>query len=245
MNRGPRPRRWGTRRPSSTTAVMTSRAFDTRPASETVLYVSRHPSGMSCKRTLPPPPPTNARRTALRGGPSAVGRCPLVRVVPKPSTTVARPCTPTRRTTRGCSRTESKRASHSDRLPMAENVARCPVDLSRERDRRVGERRGASWLKTALVAVAFFALGVALYWPVWRRHPTSTTPLGGDQWLSTWALTWAYKAVTSFHNPFFTDYANYPTGVNLLNNAEPDPGRDRRCADHLALRADRHDQRRG
>jgi len=73
-------------------------------------------------------------------------------------------------------------------------------------------------LKTALVALAYFALGVALYWPVWRRHPTSTTPLGGDQWLSTWALTWAYKAVTSFHNPFFTDYTNYPTGVNFFNN---------------------------
>ena len=71
---------------------------------------------------------------------------------------------------------------------------------------------------TLVVVIVFFVLAVALYWPVWSSHPASRTPLGADQWLSTWFLAWVPKAISSGHNPLASNYANYPGGVNLLTN---------------------------
>ena len=71
---------------------------------------------------------------------------------------------------------------------------------------------------TVAVVLVYLALAVLLYWPVWSNHPASRTPLGGDQWLSTWFLAWVPKAIGNGHNPLFSNYANYPGGVNLLSN---------------------------
>lgn len=80
---------------------------------------------------------------------------------------------------------------------------------------RPGYRRG---LKTAVVFSIYLVVAIALYWDVWSTSPTSVTQLGGDQYGTVWFLQWVPFAMAHGHNPLFTNYANYPHGVNLLNN---------------------------
>lgn len=78
--------------------------------------------------------------------------------------------------------------------------------------------RYSSWLKTAIVVSVYLIAAIAIYWDVWSTSPTSVTQLGGDQFGTVWFLQWVPFAMAHGHNPLFTDYANYPHGVNLLNN---------------------------
>jgi hypothetical protein len=77
-------------------------------------------------------------------------------------------------------------------------------------------RREGRWLAGSFAV--YLALGVALYWPIWRSHPASRTPLGADQTLSTWFLAWTAHALVHGMNPFVSNFGNVPGGVNVLNN---------------------------
>jgi hypothetical protein len=70
-----------------------------------------------------------------------------------------------------------------------------------------------------LLAIGIYAvLAVVVYWHVWSTHPTTVSQLGGDQFSTMWFLKWAPFSLFHGHNPFFSTFANYPFGVNLLTN---------------------------
>jgi hypothetical protein len=79
--------------------------------------------------------------------------------------------------------------------------------------------RSSSPVWTVLVVAAvYLALAVGVYWNVWTTHPATVSQPGGDQFSNMWFLRWLPFAVAHAHNPFFSDFANYPFGVNLLTN---------------------------
>ena len=61
-------------------------------------------------------------------------------------------------------------------------------------------------------------LAFALFWPIWGTHPTTVSEFGGDQFATMWFLQWVPHALQHGLNPFFSQYANHPFGVNLLTN---------------------------
>lgn len=74
--------------------------------------------------------------------------------------------------------------------------------------------------RVALVlSLVYLVLGAALYWPV---EPFSTTRIvgqaGSDPVQEVWFLAWAAFALAHAHNPFFSNWLNYPHGVNLAIN---------------------------
>ncbi len=74
-------------------------------------------------------------------------------------------------------------------------------------------------VRAAVLAIAaYVVLAVIVYWHVWSTHPSGVSQLGGDQFSTMWFLKWAVYAVRHDHNPFFSHFANYPYGINLLNN---------------------------
>jgi hypothetical protein len=79
--------------------------------------------------------------------------------------------------------------------------------------------RGSKALWPGLVVAAvYLALAVGVYWNVWTTHPASVSQPGGDQFSNMWFLRWVPFALAHGHNPFFSNFANYPFGVNLLVN---------------------------
>ncbi len=74
------------------------------------------------------------------------------------------------------------------------------------------------WLATGIVVLVYLALAVGVYWNVWTTHPSTITEPGGDQYATIWFLEWVPFAVLHGFNPLFTNFANYPFGVNLLTN---------------------------
>jgi hypothetical protein len=73
--------------------------------------------------------------------------------------------------------------------------------------------------KTSLVVTTYAFLALALFHVMWFGHPASEMQRGSDQYNFVWALEWVPWALTHGHNPFFSNYLNYPYGVNLLTNA--------------------------
>jgi hypothetical protein len=71
---------------------------------------------------------------------------------------------------------------------------------------------------TAVVVATYVALAVVAYWPAWSAGIGTHMQLGGDQYANVWYLRWTPFALLHGLNPFFTDYANYPYGVNLVTN---------------------------
>jgi hypothetical protein len=72
----------------------------------------------------------------------------------------------------------------------------------------------------AIVAVACYCvLAVLAYWPASPLDssviPGATT---GDPVQSIWYLEWVPFALFHGHNPFFTNFIDYPSGVNLASN---------------------------
>ncbi len=79
--------------------------------------------------------------------------------------------------------------------------------------------RGTPAVWTGLViAVVYLALAVGVYWNVWSTHPATVSQPGGDQFSNMWFLQWVPFAIAHAHNPFFSNFANYPFGLNLLVN---------------------------
>src|ERR1700722_4173798 len=75
-----------------------------------------------------------------------------------------------------------------------------------------------SWTSTALVVAIYIGLAVVCYWGAWSTDPARNSLVGGDQFQVTWYLGWTPFAILHGHNPFFSDYLNYPYGLNTLTN---------------------------
>jgi len=75
-------------------------------------------------------------------------------------------------------------------------------------------------LGTTLLVLAIYAgCAVAGFWDAWAHGPAQyASSGGGDQAVSMWFLVWAPFALLHGHNPLFSNYANYPFGVNMLVN---------------------------
>ena len=66
--------------------------------------------------------------------------------------------------------------------------------------------------------MAYLGLAVICYWHAWTGGLASTAQVNGDAFDSMWYLTWAPHSLFHLQNPLFSDYANYPLGINLLIN---------------------------
>jgi len=79
-------------------------------------------------------------------------------------------------------------------------------------------RSGRTW-KTMTVIAIYLAIAFLLFEKVWSNNPNIFIEPGGDQYNFTWFLGWVAWAITHFQNPLFSNYLNYPYGVNLVTNA--------------------------
>lgn len=69
------------------------------------------------------------------------------------------------------------------------------------------------------VTLAYLGLAVVMYLPAWFRGPASHLQApGGDIAIFVWSLRSVAHSIAHLHNPFFSDWLNYPGGVNLLDN---------------------------
>ena len=65
----------------------------------------------------------------------------------------------------------------------------------------------------------YVALALVLFGHVWSADPSTTMPLGGDQWRTAWFLEWTPWSILHGTNPLYSAAANSPYGVNVLVNA--------------------------
>jgi hypothetical protein len=71
---------------------------------------------------------------------------------------------------------------------------------------------------TILVIAIYLAVAVAMTWHTWSTGVASHMQAGADQFTTVWFLRWLPFALLHGHNPLYTNYGNFPFGVNLLNN---------------------------
>ncbi|MGA2529227.1 MAG: hypothetical protein ABSG36_08725 [Acidimicrobiales bacterium] len=104
-----------------------------------------------------------------------------------------------------------------------------PVPLARPRlTRRTDLWRPVLWLddlapwRFAVFAVlVYVVLALFAYLPAWPGDPHRLVGCAcGDSAQQAWYLGWAPWAILHGHNPFFTTWMEYPTGVNLAANTE-------------------------
>lgn len=76
-----------------------------------------------------------------------------------------------------------------------------------------GRRRGA-----AAALVIYTALAVAMFSSTWVHPTTWSVGVPGDAQEFIWFLSWPPFAITHGYNPLFTNYIDYPSGVNLMWN---------------------------
>jgi len=62
------------------------------------------------------------------------------------------------------------------------------------------------------------ALTIWLYGPEIFSNTHIVGGPGGDEAQEVWFLAWPVYALGHGHNPFFSDWMNYPRGLNLMNN---------------------------
>jgi hypothetical protein len=107
--------------------------------------------------------------------------------------------------------------SMDDDLEAKRPPRRRPNEIWTIPEGRTSRRDG---VRAAVAAIAtYVVLAVVVYWHVWSTNPTSVSQLDGEQFNTLWFLKWAVYAVRHDHNPFFSNFANYPFGINLLNNS--------------------------
>ena len=89
----------------------------------------------------------------------------------------------------------------------------------------------------ALALGAYVVLAVVAYWPVMPLDASKLPhPLGagaGDPAQMTWFLAWAPFALGHGLNPFFTNYIDFPLGVNLASNTSVPTARSPGGARHV------------
>jgi hypothetical protein len=75
------------------------------------------------------------------------------------------------------------------------------------------------WL-AALVLVVYAALAVLFYFNSWQNPLQVSSGGNGDPEATMWLIGWnAYSLSHPLHNPFFSDFLDYPEGINLLWNS--------------------------
>lgn len=65
----------------------------------------------------------------------------------------------------------------------------------------------------------YTVLAFTFFHALWTSHPAGVMQLSADPYNFAWLLQWVPWAILHGHNPFYTNYLNYPFGVNLLTNA--------------------------
>ena len=119
--------------------------------------------------------------------------------------------------------------------PGAKVETATPVETPPERPEaaaaaKTGRRRLSgrwAWLRHGRVLgrlpvvslVVCLALSVAMFWPMWLDPTHKVLGSGlGDGALMMWFLRWTPAAIGHGTNPLFTDYLNFPSGVNVMWN---------------------------
>ena len=77
---------------------------------------------------------------------------------------------------------------------------------------------GAARAVKAGALVIYTGLAVALFSGAWVAPTTSSLGLSGDAQQIIWFLGWPSFALAHGQNPLFTNYIDYPAGVNLMWN---------------------------
>ena len=78
--------------------------------------------------------------------------------------------------------------------------------------------RARRWLEAAVLP-AFALLAVVVHLSAWASPTARYAGTGADTVMTIWALAWTPFALSHHMNPLFTDYMNYPLGVNMLWNS--------------------------
>src|SRR3982074_1225462 len=78
-------------------------------------------------------------------------------------------------------------------------------------------RFGRRW-SAAAALVIYTALAAAMFSSTWVHPATWSVGVPGDAREFVWFLSWPPFAVTHGDNPLFTNYIDYPGGVNLMWN---------------------------
>jgi hypothetical protein len=102
-------------------------------------------------------------------------------------------------------------------MPLLLSDERAEAERRGQRGQTPGITR-ADVASTILVIALYLAVAVAMTWHAWSTGVASHMQAGADQFTTLWFLRWLPFAVGHAHNPLYTNYANYPFGVNLLNN---------------------------
>ncbi|TML95138.1 MAG: hypothetical protein E6G03_09170 [Actinobacteria bacterium] len=68
------------------------------------------------------------------------------------------------------------------------------------------------------VLAAYLALAAAAFWTAWRAPTGRWVGYGFDPILFIWSLRWLPFALAHGHDPFTSNYLNYPDGFNLMWN---------------------------
>jgi hypothetical protein len=94
-------------------------------------------------------------------------------------------------------------------------TATAPTVATFQPDRKAAPR----WPRTLLVICVYGALAAIAYFPSWPGDP-SRLPICpcGDQAQIGWFLWWTPFAVAHLHNPLYSNFVDYSTGVNLAQN---------------------------
>lgn len=80
----------------------------------------------------------------------------------------------------------------------------------------------ARLLEFGLPLLLYLVLSVAVFASAWASPSTTVIGVGGDPNLAIWFMRWTPFALSHHINPLFTDYLDYPRGVNLMwNTAAP------------------------
>lgn len=76
---------------------------------------------------------------------------------------------------------------------------------------------GGGWWAVAALFL-YSVMAIAMFSSTWVHPTTWSIGLAGDPQQIMWFLSWPPFAVTHGHNPLFTNYIDYPGGVNLMWN---------------------------
>jgi hypothetical protein len=77
-------------------------------------------------------------------------------------------------------------------------------------------RRWLALIDSPLLLVAYGALAVVLFISAWMNPFSQVIGVGPDPPVFIWYLRWIPFAITHGMNPLFTNYLDYPEGINLM-----------------------------
>src|SRR5919205_1865508 len=74
------------------------------------------------------------------------------------------------------------------------------------------------WLAAGAALLFYAALVLLLFWQVWSSPGRRSLGSSSDPEQMMWFLGWTRFALSHRYNPLFSDFLNYPHGVNLMWN---------------------------